>query len=127
MNKPPSSHWFCNVSTGELFENSKGVGTFMLGINEALFRLIEQANASCKQAVPPHAQDCNCEICYMARESMKRAAPTVVMEAKADARFPFTQPDEDYARRVAGDPRRACDICGGFHTPPHAWEPRTEK
>ena len=24
-------------------------------------------------------------------------------------------------------PRRACDIRAAYHTPPHAWEPRTEK
>ena len=39
-----------------------------------------------------HKQECNCEICYMARESMKQAAPTVIMKATPGARFPFAGP-----------------------------------
>lgn len=39
-----------------------------------------------------HKQDCNCEICYIARESMKQAAPTVAMKATPGARFPFAGP-----------------------------------
>ena len=105
-----------------------------------------------------HKQDCNCEICYIARESMKQAATTVVMKATPGARFPFAGPSTtvQFTNNVSigcaiaiENQAAAChiprlstlgapheytgaytlggEICGGHHTPPHAWEPRTEK